>query len=1144
MLDEITSVEVRQWEDNDATRDRVLGPPIVIARGLIPVDEPKFELEELRRSYGSRRVDMVVQLPIDELPGEGWDLPPQWSRNASLGPYIDRMILERGRVESESGREGAFEPGSDEEGDEPSASRSMMVTPPRDTSRGRKRPVLRCGRMKTFAANVDMDKMTDQLDSLEAMMPTYLRWGGEFDMLRFARQTVPGVTFPQLYFKVEGNWTGGHEENLRLSSVNCNHGPGSSRWYAIDAEHAGRLREFVSRNYSVDIYVREGNWWPRDLKSIVEAGIPVRTGIQRPGDVVVLRGSTLHWVVAESPAVHSSWNFGVCDAAQLKEALDRAILNDLRQTCVPNIVPVRTLVCDLARAILDETKPGRRHYLGGGGGGGVARRNRKDGNVVLTISSARRLTKVVEERPRASCERMLDRARSDKNLLEIVAACVANTLELEAVNIRKVARSRVTIELEPEGALVMRCDACAHELPLVYMRCNTCLGSKRHATKPFLCADCGAAHRSDLAHDKKHNVIAIAKGSLSELRRLAVRLESLRQRLATDGRPLLVTKDVGSATNRYRDRRLTETALFPVFDRAHVRRRAARTRQTTTSKARTSLNVFAASCSSRQPAPRLAVVESAGILLRRDERSEPAEVPPAKRPRLKKDQNKGAESAPQSLKKNKKKKARPPKTQHHFSAYSSAASAAVPPPPPYDVVVVGQRCSRGLQTERIYGAMADPRDATAKLISVRQQRSERLWHASPQQSSKRCESPPRTQSSRALAPRADDDDGADPCPTLASISPQILSAPNWYHGQGRAVSYENRAAARAYDALYDQRIFDGGVTYAQHDQRDPTWNCWSQVDETRAHYEAHVVGVSSEDVTNRFASLDMPSVVSSSVNRAETFDPLQYLAAATIDDFSNASPPGVFSQRSSPNDGNLQWSLDSSQQRVLPPGSGITFDSSRREPMLGRAASQCVPLGNESSQHVGVGLSQRTDIINASQHIPMMGADESFQLAQLESFQREPSSLESSQRVLLGMEAEQRALLGLESSSQRCLPTGFESSSQRCLPTGFESSSQRCFPMGFESSSQRLPMGFESSYHERLPMGFESSSHDHLPMGFETSSELRGLWSNQSMPTDVDPSQRIRSMALADVSRVFKTSAVNGYRVETPIQYADVPWEF
>lgn len=64
----------------------------------------------------------------------------------------------------------------------------------------------------------------------------------EYDGLSYLDSIIEGCNVPQMYMKVKGCWTGGHQENASLASVNINHGPGESEWLALSDEHVPRLR--------------------------------------------------------------------------------------------------------------------------------------------------------------------------------------------------------------------------------------------------------------------------------------------------------------------------------------------------------------------------------------------------------------------------------------------------------------------------------------------------------------------------------------------------------------------------------------------------------------------------------------------------------------------------------------------------------------------------------------------------------------------------------------------------------------------------------------------------------------------------------------------------------------------------------------
>lgn len=54
-----------------------------------------------------------------------------------------------------------------------------------------------------------------------------------------------------MYLKVKGNWTGGHQENLRLRAVNLNHGPDSSIWNCIAIKDLDQFRTKVKKEFKV-----------------------------------------------------------------------------------------------------------------------------------------------------------------------------------------------------------------------------------------------------------------------------------------------------------------------------------------------------------------------------------------------------------------------------------------------------------------------------------------------------------------------------------------------------------------------------------------------------------------------------------------------------------------------------------------------------------------------------------------------------------------------------------------------------------------------------------------------------------------------------------------------------------------------------
>ena len=86
-------------------------------------------------------------------------------------------------------------------------------------------------------------------------VPAELMCMSKFDILRFAQVQVLGITQPQVYLKVKGNWTGGHQENLRVRATNINHGPGSSLWHCVaEPETISKFRKLAKKTFSIDLF--------------------------------------------------------------------------------------------------------------------------------------------------------------------------------------------------------------------------------------------------------------------------------------------------------------------------------------------------------------------------------------------------------------------------------------------------------------------------------------------------------------------------------------------------------------------------------------------------------------------------------------------------------------------------------------------------------------------------------------------------------------------------------------------------------------------------------------------------------------------------------------------------------------------------
>ena len=82
----------------------------------------------------------------------------------------------------------------------------------------------KCDKFVEFCVNIDIGSWKPQIEQLSKVPDPFMPLGSQ-DMLNFSQVDVLGLTTPQTYLKVKGNWTGGHQENLRVRAANINHGP-------------------------------------------------------------------------------------------------------------------------------------------------------------------------------------------------------------------------------------------------------------------------------------------------------------------------------------------------------------------------------------------------------------------------------------------------------------------------------------------------------------------------------------------------------------------------------------------------------------------------------------------------------------------------------------------------------------------------------------------------------------------------------------------------------------------------------------------------------------------------------------------------------------------------------------------------------
>ncbi|XP_014029890.2 lysine-specific demethylase 6A isoform X4 [Salmo salar] len=198
-----------------------------------------------------------------------------------------------------------------------------------------------------FGTNIDLSddrKWKLHLQEL-SKLPAFARVVSAGNLLSHVGHTILGMNTVQLYMKVPGSRTPGHQENNNFCSVNINIGPGDCEWFSVPQPYWGIINDFCEKN---NINFLMGSWWP-NLEDLYEAHVPVYRFIQRPGDLVWLNTGTVHWVQAIGWCNNIAWNVGPLTAYQYKLAAERYEWNKLQS--VKSIVPMIHLSWNMARNI-------------------------------------------------------------------------------------------------------------------------------------------------------------------------------------------------------------------------------------------------------------------------------------------------------------------------------------------------------------------------------------------------------------------------------------------------------------------------------------------------------------------------------------------------------------------------------------------------------------------------------------------------------------------------------------------------------------------------------------------------------------------------------------------------------------------------
>lgn len=315
--------------------------PITVIRGLagsLRLNLGLFSTKTLVDANGEHSVEVrtQVQQPSDE----NWD--PSGTRQIwhCESSRSHTTIAKYAQYQASSFQESLQEDkDSDEESNEPD---STTENPPPSTNHEQKTP-----HIIKFGTNIDLSdpkRWKPQLQEL-LKLPSFMRVSSNANMLSHVGHTILGMNTVQLYMKVPGSRTPGHQENNNFCSVNINIGPGDCEWFAVHENYWEKISAFCDR-HNLDYLT--GSWWPV-LEDLYRADIPVYRFVQRPGDLVWINAGTVHWVQAIGWCNNIAWNVGPLTPYQYQLALERFEWNEVKN--VKSIVPMIHVSWNVSRTV-------------------------------------------------------------------------------------------------------------------------------------------------------------------------------------------------------------------------------------------------------------------------------------------------------------------------------------------------------------------------------------------------------------------------------------------------------------------------------------------------------------------------------------------------------------------------------------------------------------------------------------------------------------------------------------------------------------------------------------------------------------------------------------------------------------------------
>ncbi|ALC39189.1 Utx [Drosophila busckii] len=323
--------------------------PIAVVRGLagaLKLDLGLFSTKTLVEANPDHSVEVRTQ--VNQSPDENWDLSQAKRVWACISHRSHTTIAKYAQYQASS-----FQDSLKDDGDKGSAGSQVMSDSDSKDSVSNsninlKRKKQKNGsKMLRFGTNVDLSderKWKPQLSELQKL-PAFARVISAANMLSHVGHVILGMNTVQLYMKVPGSRTPGHQENNNFCSININIGPGDCEWFAVPDAYWGGIHNLCEKN---SISYLHGSWWPV-LEDLYKENIPVYRFIQKPGDLVWVNAGCVHWVQSVGWCNNIAWNVGPLTARQYSLAIERYEWNKLQS--FKSIVPMVHLSWNLARNI-------------------------------------------------------------------------------------------------------------------------------------------------------------------------------------------------------------------------------------------------------------------------------------------------------------------------------------------------------------------------------------------------------------------------------------------------------------------------------------------------------------------------------------------------------------------------------------------------------------------------------------------------------------------------------------------------------------------------------------------------------------------------------------------------------------------------